>query len=165
MRTFYEIGASISHWHYPPNSFFNDEESKLRHRGVVHGIFGTSISNRYNIVQRNIFWSEGLYFRSNASFDSSQILTMWNGIELKRKSIGKGISFDYGLYARSFRTILPMVTAHLGRALDLKISQEWPINSSRALAYTAVRTEFFLSYTIGRQLMGNQKITDKYLSW
>lgn len=164
-KTFYEIGASVSHWHYPQNSFFNDEESRLRHRGVVHGVFGTSINNRYNIVQRNVFWSEGLYFRSNASFDSSQILTMWNGIELKRKSVDKGLSFDFGLYSRSFRTILPLVTAHFGKSLDLKLSQEWPVNSSRALSYTAVRTELFLSYTIGRQMMNNPKITDKYFTW
>lgn len=164
-KTFYEIGASISHWHFPHNSFFNDEESRLRHRGVVHVVFGTSLNNRYDIVQRNIFWSEGLYFRSNTSFDSSQILAMWNGFELKRKSVGKGISFDYGLYSRSFRTILPMVTAHLGKSLDLKVSQEWPVNSSRAISYSAVRTELFLSYTIGRQLMGDTKIADKYFKW
>ncbi|MBS4066029.1 MAG: hypothetical protein KGZ74_15825 [Chitinophagaceae bacterium] len=164
-KAFYEVGFAVSHWHYPENSFFNDAESKLRHRGSAHVLFGRSLNKKFNIIQKNVFWAEGLYYKSRASYDSAQILSMWNGIELRQKFSDKKLRFDYAFYSRSFRTLMPMVTVHLGRTFDVRLSHEWPINSSSFTAYSAVRTELFLSYVIGRRLMRSENIGDKYLDW
>ena len=164
-NTFYEAGFAISHWHYPRNSFFNDNESKLRHRGSAHILFGKSFNKKFNIVQKNVFWAEGLYYKSNATSDSAQILSTWNGLELRQKQINKNLSFDYGLYSRSFRTLMPMVTAHFGNVLDVRLSHEWPINSTAFSSYSAVRTEFLLSYVVGKRLIRSGSLADKYLAW
>lgn len=163
---YYEVGFSMAHLFYPRNDILDDAETKLRHRAALHSVFGIKLSKKIDIIQKNVFWSEGLYFRSRA-VDTTQILALWSGVEFRQKHISDSnkISFEGGIYTRSFKTVLPFATIYLGRSFSVRLSHEFPINSPQFKAYTAERTELSLTYNIGRKLMRQKEVRDKYLNW
>ncbi len=163
---YYEVGASMAHLFYPRNDILDDLETKLRHRAALHSVFGIKLSKKVDIIQKNVFWSEGLYFRSRA-VDTTQIIAVWSGVEFRQRNISDSnkISFEGGLYTRSFKTVLPFATVYLGNAFRVRLSHEFPINSPQFKAYTAERTELSLTYTIGRKIMQQKEVRDKYLRW
>lgn len=144
----FELGGSIYHFIHPRNQIPNlDQETKLRMRGTLHSIFAFKVSDRWSLVQKNVFWSEGLYLRSRAVSDSQNIVTLYAGLELHDLKPKKKFYMNYGLYTRSFKTLMPYLSMNLRPGLNVRMSYEWALNGGLFPAYTADRAEIGISYS------------------
>lgn len=163
---YYEVGGAMYHLFYPHNDIFTDEETRLRHRATIHSVFGISVSPKFDLIQKNIYWAEGLYYFSKV-VDTTNLVALWSGIELKHKklSINNKLAVDPSIYTRSFKTIMPCATFFIGNNFSFRYSYEWPVNPAKYKAYTARRTELSLFYHIGKKYFADKSRSDKYLPW
>ncbi|MFM7838301.1 MAG: hypothetical protein ACKO6K_01945, partial [Chitinophagaceae bacterium] len=137
-----ETGFSMYHLFYPNNAIiYKDNESKENHRGVAHITLDVKLNPRNSLVFRNIYFSEGLYWRSK-TIDNNQIVANWFGVELQRTRPVDNVFAHLGLYTRSLKTIIPYASFYIGRNINIMGSYEQPINSKYNLvSYTAKRAE------------------------
>jgi len=164
----FEIGGAMHHLAYPKNDPRGnvDNESKLRHRVTAHSILRLRLNKNWGIVQKNMYWQEGMYYRSTKlNGDSAQIVAFWSGIEFyKVNPVGK-INVNYGIYTRNFQTIMPYLNINLGKIANLRYSYEMPINSKKYTAYTANRNEVALIFTYKRYTSPGTRFYKKVNFW
>lgn len=142
----FEAGLSMYHLFYPKNDIFqlDPDQPSLRHRGVFSMKFDFNLNDTRNIAFKSVYWADGLYWLSR-QFDSDNLIAFWNGIELTRNyNIDKKYYFNYGLFTRNFRTVMPQVSIFYNRSYNLRLSYETPINSTKFSAYNAKRAELAL---------------------
>src|SRR5437868_15414768 len=126
------------HLFYPRNDIYDkDDETKLRHKVTAFSVLRIKLNNKWGLIQKNIYWQEGLYYRSRSFRDSLNIVAFWSGVELIKTSPKSNYNLNFGLYTRSFRTVMPYLNINLGKVANLRYSYEFPLNSSKLTAYTA----------------------------
>jgi len=164
----FELGGAMHHLAYPKNDPRGsiDNESKLRHRVTAHSILRLRLNNNFGIVQKNMYWQEGLYYRSRKlNGDSAQIVAFWSGLEFyKINPVGK-INLNYGFYTRNFQTLMPYLNLNIGKIANLRYSYELPLNSKKFTAYTAKRSEIALIYTYKRYTSPGTRFYKKMNFW
>ena len=162
----YELGFSMNHLFYPHDDIYNkDAETWLRHTMTLHTVLRFKISQHWAAVQKNVFWGEGLYWRSTTINDSLQILSLWAGLEFYRTQPLHNVNLNFGFYSRSFKTIMPMVILGLGQIATVRATYEFPINSAKYTAYTAHRTEVSVLFTYKRNTKAGTRIYKKFNYW
>jgi outer membrane protein OmpA-like peptidoglycan-associated protein len=144
-----ELGAAGYHYLHPKNSLITyDAEHRLRGRVVFHSKVDININPKKILTFQNIFWTEGLYWVSR-SLDKYNLVSNWGGLELSKAVPSDKIYINYGMYTRSFKTIMPYVSFISRNGFNLRASYEFPFNSTRYDAYTAKRFELSVHYIVG----------------
>ena len=147
-----EAGLSIYHIFHPQIAMLPpfDPETRLRARAVVFINLDTRIGDKSILMLRNIYWQQGLYWHST-SIDAYNITANWLGFELQRAAPKKYVYFNYGLYSRSFKTIMPYLNVCLGNKFSIRGSYEFPIvlNIANPL-YSAKRAELSLQWVLNK---------------
>ena len=162
----FELGFAMNHLFYPTNSFTNDSESKLRHRISANSILRVKLNDKLGLVQKNMYWQEGLYLRSKSlNGDSTEIIAFWSGVELYKMEPIKKINVNYGLYMRSFRTAMPYLNINMDKFVNLRYSYEFPLNSKKYNAYSAKRSELALILSLERNTKPGTKFYKKINFW
>lgn len=146
-----DAGIGAYHYLHPKNSISRpDVESRLRGRITFQTAMTIAINDLRSLYINNIFWKEGLYWNSRA-LDANNVVTNWSGVEWKRSSDFNEFYADFGLYTRSFKTVMPYVSVNSPTGLNLRLSYEHPINAKITEAtssYTTKRLELALHYTL-----------------
>ena len=155
----------MNHLFYPHDAFNGDKETWLRHTMTLHTVVRFKLSQRWAIVQKNIYWGEGLYWRSTSYVDSLHIISLWTGFEFYRTQPKSGVNLNFGFYSRSFKTLMPMVILGLGPIATVRATYEFPINSAKYRAYTAHRTEISFLFTYKRNTPTGTRIYKKFNYW
>lgn len=162
----FEIGAAMYHLFYPKIDIFNkDDESKLRHRITAHSMLRLRLNDKWGFVQKNIYWQEGLYYRSKSFRDSLEIISFWSGVELYKTNPSTNYNINFGLYTRSFRTIMPFLNINIGKIANIRYSYEHPFNSKKFSAYSAKRNEVALILSYKRNTTTGTKFYKKTNFW
>ncbi len=162
----FELGGSMAHLFYPNIDLLNkDDESKLRHRLTAHSVLRVRLNDKWGLVQKNIYWQEGLYYRSKSFRDSLEIISFWTGAEFYKVNPASNINLNFGFYTRSFRTLMPLLNINLGKVANLRYTYEHPINSKKHNAYTATRHEVALILTYKRYTGPGVKFYKKVNFW
>jgi hypothetical protein len=168
----FELGASMSHLFYPTNDIFMKvDQSKLRHRLALNSLLRLKLNNKWGFVQKNIYWQEGLYYRSSSNHESDTaswdkpIVTFWSGVELYKINPKSKFNLNFGLYTRSFQTIMPYFRLNAGKYVDLRYTYEMPINSAKFKAYTEKRNELSLILSLGRNTSIGTRFYKKTNFW
>jgi hypothetical protein len=164
----FEIGGAMHHLFYPYNDLYNKNDKDhpaVRHRITAHSLLRLKFNSKWGIVQRNMFWQEGLYYRSRNVDDSLQITSLWAGLEFYKLNPKKYLNASFGLYTRTFKTLMPFVDLNLGRKINLRYSYELPINSRNFPAYNANRNELGLIVTAGRNTKPANRFYQKLNFW
>jgi len=162
----FELGGAMHHLFYPLNDAMgSDSESKLRHRITAHSILRLKLNPKWGIVQRNMYWQEGLYYRSKSFNDSLQIVSFWTGLEFYKIDPSKKINLNFGFYTRSFRTLMPYLNLNVTNFANIRYSYEQPINSKKFYAYNAKRSELALIFTYKRYTSPGTRFYRKTNFW
>ena len=142
-----ETGFSMYHLTSPANTLIGDVESRENRRAVMHVTLNVKLNPRNALVFRNIYYSEGLYWRSPV-LDNNFVLANWMGMEFQRMRPKNDVFLHAGLFSRSFKTVMPYLSVYLGRNVNLRASYEQPLYSKiNALQYEARRIEGSLIFT------------------
>lgn len=162
----FELGFAMYHLFYPKNNIVGeDRETELRHRATAHSLLRLKLSENWGFIQRNIFWEEGLYLISRNYGDSTHIVAFYSGVELYKTNPRTNYNFNFGLYTRSFKTIMPFVNLNLGRVVNLRYSYEFPINAAEYTANSAKRSEVALILTYKRNTPPGMRFSRKVNYW
>ncbi|RYG53363.1 MAG: type IX secretion system membrane protein PorP/SprF [Chitinophagaceae bacterium] len=163
----FEIGGAMYHMFYPQDDVFDrDDEKKLRHRVTAHSMLRLKFNERWGIVQKNYYWQEGMYLRSKAfNADSMHITDFWAGVEFYKTNPLKNTNLNFGLYTRSFRTVMPYLNMYLGKAVNLRASYEHPLNFKKYTAYTAKRAEVAMIFSFKRNTNPGTEFYRKVNFW
>jgi len=164
----FELGAAMHHLFYPlydASDVEDKDEPALRHRVTAHSILRLRFNDKWGMVQKNMFWQEGLYYRSRNTDDNLEITAFWTGLELYRTDPEGSINPNFGLYTRNFKTIMPYFNLTCGRFINLRYSYEQPINSIKFPGYSAKRSEVSLIVTAGRQTKPGTRFFKKLNFW
>lgn len=165
----FELGGAMHHLFYPQYDADTtrafDGEAKLRHRITAHSMLRLRLNDKWGIVQKNMFWQEGLYYRSRSLDDSLEITSFWAGLEFYKLDPVKDINVNFGFYTRSFKTLMPYLNIGLSRLANIRYTYEFPINSSKFTAYNAKRNEISLIVTAGRQTKMASRFYKKLNFW
>ncbi len=144
-----ELGAAGYHYLHPKNSLITyDAEHRLRGRIVFHSKVDITVNPKKILTFQNIFWTEGLYWVSR-SLDKYNLVSNWGGLELSKAVPSDKPYINYGMYTRSFKTIMPYASLISRNGFNLRASYELPFNTTRYDAYTAKRFEISFHYTVG----------------
>lgn len=144
-----ELGAAGYHYLHPKNSLITfDSEHRLRGRIVFHSKVDINITPNKILTFQNIFWTEGLYWVSK-SLDKYNLVSNWGGLEMSKAIPSDKIYINYGMYTRSFKTVMPYASFISRNGFNLRASYEFPFNNTKFDAYTAKRFEVTLHYTVG----------------
>ena len=138
----FEIGLGAFHFLWPKNSIKNPSGSNkaLRARSVVHSSAEIMLPNQRSIVYRNIYWKEGLYFRSS-KLDAYDISATWNSLEVRDNNKEHLLKFTAGLATRNFQTIMPVLEMNIKNSINLAVSYERPLRVKTDANYFAKRLE------------------------
>ncbi len=162
-----ELGLAMYHLFYPQNDVLSlDDETKLRHRVTAHTALRIKFNDKWGIVQKNMYYGEGLYYKSRRlNGDSLLIESVWVGMEVYKTEPLSRYNLNFGLYTRSFRTVMPYANVSLGLMANLRFSYEFPINPERFNAYTAKRTEVALILTHKKNTPTGTRFYKKFNYW
>ena len=162
----FELGGALHHFAAPVIDITNtDNESRMRRRVTAHAIFRLKMNEQWGAVLRNMYWKEGLYYRSRSYKDSLEIVCFWSGLELYKVNPGKKTNFNFGLYTRSFKTFMPYININFSNWGNLRYTHEQPFNSKQFRAYNALRDEFTFIYTFGRNTEPGTRFYKKVQYW
>lgn len=163
----FEIGGAMYHLFYPKNDPMEiDSEKKLRHRVTAHSMLRLRLNNKWGIIQKNYYWQEGMYLRSRRfNADSMHIDDFWAGLEFYKVQPESNVNLSFGVYTRSFRTIMPYANLYLGNVVNLRGSYEHPLNFGKFDAYTAKRFELALILSYKRNTNPGQEFYRKVNFW
>jgi type IX secretion system PorP/SprF family membrane protein len=162
----FELGGSMAHLFYPKIDILDkDDESKLRHRITAHSVLRVRFNDKWGLIQKNMYWQEGLYYRSKSFGDSLEIVAFWTGVEFVKVNPATNTNLNFGFYTRSFRTLMPLVSLNVGKVANLRYTYEHPINSKKHDAYTAKRHEVALILTYKRYTTPGTKFYKKVNFW
>lgn len=162
----FELGLAMYHMFYPKNDILDkDDETKLRHRVSAHSMLRLRLNDKWGFVQKNIYWQEGLYYRSKTFNDSLNKVDFWSGVELYKVNPRTNFNVNFGFYTRSFRTLMPLLNINLGRFANVRYTYEQPINTKKFNAYNAKRSEISLILTHKRQTTPGTRFYRKSNFW
>lgn len=167
----FELGGAMAHLFYPQNEITDsDAETKLRHRVSAHSLIRVKYNNKRGLVQKNMYWQEGLFLRSSTLNPSKPLDTLissfWAGAELyKINPKEDAINVNYGFYMRNFRTFMPYFNIDFFNKGNVRISYEHPINPPKFKAYTVKRTEIALILSIDRNTSPGTRFFKKVNFW
>jgi hypothetical protein len=164
----FEIGGAFHHIFQPYNDLFNPNDPDkpgVRVRATANSLLRLKLNSKWGIVQRNLFWQEGLYYRSTSFDDSLEITALWSGLEFFKVDPKSSINANFGFYTRSFRTMMPYVNVGFGKNVNFRCSYELPISSRRFPAYNAKRGELAMIVTPGRQTKPATRFYQKLNFW
>lgn len=163
----FELGGSMGHLFYPCNMIAGPDadQPNLRHRITANSLLRLKLNEKWGMVQKNIFWKEGLYYRSANKKDSLEIVAFWVGAECYRVDPSAQYNLNFGFYTRSFTTLMPMLKFNMGNYVDLRYSYEFPINSKKYPAYTAKRNEISLILSYKRNTSTGTNFYKKINFW
>jgi hypothetical protein len=164
----FELGAAMHHLFYPQYDASDVEDKdnpSLRHRVTAHSILRLRFNDKWGMVQKNMFWQEGLYYRSRNTDDNLEITAFWTGVELYRTDPKGKINPNFGFYTRNFKTMMPYLNLTCGTGINVRYSYEHPINSIKFQAYSAKRSEVSLIITAGRQTKPGSRFYKKLNFW
>jgi hypothetical protein len=164
----FEIGGAFHHIFQPYNDLFNKNDADkpgVRVRATANSLLRLKLNSKWGIVQRNLFWQEGLYYRSTSFDDSLEVTALWSGIEFFKVNPKKSVNANFGFYTRSFRTMMPYVNVSIGNNVNVRGSYELPINSRKFPAYSADRGELALITSLGRQSKPATRFYQKLNFW
>ncbi len=162
----FEFGLAMYHMFYPNISIVdNDSESKLRHRVSAYSMLRLRVNDKWGFVQKNLYWQEGLYYRSKSFKDSLNITDFWCGTEFYRTEPKSFFNLNAGFYTRSFRTLMPVLNLNLGRIATIRATYEHPINTKKYNAYNAKRAEVSMVFTYGRKTTLGTRFYKKVNFW
>jgi len=100
------------------------------------------------LILSNVFWREGLYWRSTALDKYSQYEN-WSGVEMLNKPAkSNDFYFNVGVFTRSFKTFMPMVSVFAGTGLNVRASYEVPLGVQ---SYDAKRMELSLHMIVANK--------------
>jgi hypothetical protein len=168
----FELGLSFHHIFHPDFDLYNDiDHSYLRYRLAAYSNLRLKLNNKWGLVQKNVYWKEGLYYRSRSDeitdsveFDAP-FVAFWAGIEFYKINPKSNISLNFGFNSRSFRTLMPYLNLNIGKYIDLRYSYEMPINSRNFRAYSAKRNEIGLVLSYGRNTSRGTNFYKKVNFW
>jgi outer membrane protein OmpA-like peptidoglycan-associated protein len=123
-----ESGLALYHLNNPKINIIGvDPESALRARLVLHNKLFLPTKNNKTLVLSNVFWREGLYWRSTAVDKYSQYEN-WTGVEMLNAT-GKTSDFHFnvGVFTRSFQTFMPQLSVFAGSGFNVRASYEVPL--------------------------------------
>lgn len=147
----FETGLSMFHLFYPKNDIYKvDFETRLRHRGVMNVKFEFKLAANRSMAIQSMYWADGLYWRSRV-FDSDNLIAFWNGVEILNTKPKKNYWVNYGLYSRTFRTVMPYVSLYYTKTANLRLSYELPFNSTAFEAYRSKRAELALLFNFAKK--------------
>jgi hypothetical protein len=172
----FEMGVSLSHLFYPVFDLYNDKDkSKLRHRVSAYSNLRLKLNNKWGLVQKNVYWKEGLYYRSTNDYTNIAVdkknewdapfVSFWTGVEFYKINPKSDINLNFGLNSRNFRTLMPCFNLNIGKYVDLRYSYEMPINSKIYRAYSAQRNEIGLVLSYGRNTTRGTNFYKKINFW
>jgi hypothetical protein len=166
----FELGGAMYHLFYPQNDIYNkDSETKLRHRITAHSVLRLKLNNKWGVVQKNMYWQEGMYIRSQSLIpkDSTdrEITAFWSGLEFVKVNPSKNINVNFGFYTRSFRTAMPYLNVNFGKYANLRYSYEHPLNPKKFNAYSAKRHEIGVILSYKRHTAPGTKFYRKTNFW
>lgn len=162
----FEVGLAMYHMYYPNVSIVdNDSESKLRHRVTAHSMLRLKMNDKWGFVQKNLYWQEGLYWRSRSFNDSLNIDDFWCGAEFYKTEPKSFFNVNFGFYTRSFRTLMPVATVNMGRIATLRATYEHPVNAKKFSAYNAKRAEVSMIFTYDRKTTLGTRFYRKVNFW
>ena len=167
----FELGGAMAHLFYPQNEITDlDNETKLRHRVSAHSLIRVKYNNKRGLVQKNMYWQEGLFWRSSTLNPTKPLDTLiasfWTGAELyKINPKEDAINVNYGFYMRNFRTLMPYFNIDFFNKGNVRISYEHPINPAKFRAYTVKRTEIALILSIDRNTSPGTRFFKKVNFW
>jgi hypothetical protein len=164
----FELGGAMHHLFYPEydaSDVEDNDKPALRNRVTAHSILRLRLNDKWGVVQKNMFWKEGLYYRSRNTDDNLEITAFWAGLELYRTDPKGTINPNFGFYTRNFQTMIPYLNLTCGRNFNLRYSYEHPINSIKFPAYSAKRNEVSLIITAGRQTTPGTRFYKKLNFW
>ena len=163
----FELGGAMHHLFYPRNDpRAIDNETQLRHRITAQSLLRLKLDSRWGIIQKNVYWQEGLYYRSRKlNGDSAEIVAFWAGLEFYKVNPPKDVNFNFGFFTRSFRTLMPYFNINITKKANLRYSYELPINSKKFTAYTAKRSEVALILTYMRYTNPGTRFYKKLNFW
>jgi len=163
----FELGFAMYHLFYPKISLDpTDNDFKLRHRVTAHSLLRLKLDDKWGFIQRNIYWEEGLYLRSRVfNGDNTHIVAFYSGVELYKTHPRSNYNLNFGLYTRSFKTVMPFVNINLGRMANLRYSYEFPFNSRIYAANNAKRSELVLLLTYKRYTPPGLRFSRKVNYW
>ena len=168
----FEMGFSLSHLFYPIFDLYNDnDQPKLRHRVSAYTNLRLKLNNKWGLVQKNVYWREGLYYRSKSDHTTDTLEwdapfdAFWAGVEFYKINPKSNINLNFGFNSRSFRTLMPYLNLNIGKYIDLRYSYEMPINSRKFTAYSAKRNEIGLVLSYGRNTSRGTNFYKKINFW
>ncbi len=162
----FEIGGAMYHMFYPKNDILDkDDETELRHRVTAHSVLRLRLNDKWGFVQKNLYWQEGLYLRSKTFNDSLNIVDFWSGVEVYKTNPATLFNLNFGLYTRSFRTVMPMLNVNLGRVATIRLTYEQPLNTKKFNAYNARRAEASVILTHKRNTTPGTRFYNKINFW
>lgn len=168
----FEMGLSLSHLFYPVFDLYNDKDhSKLRHRVSAYTNLRLKLNNKWGLVEKNVYWKEGLYYRSKTDHATDSIEwdspfeAFWAGVEFYKINPKSNINLNFGINTRSFRTIMPYLNLNINKYVDLRYSYEMPLNSNKFRAYSAKRNEIGLVLSYGRNTSRGTNFYKKVNFW
>ncbi len=164
----FELGGAMHHLFYPKydaSDVEDDDNPSLRHRVTAHSIIRLRYNDKWGIIQKNMFWKEGMYLRSRNTDDNLEITAFWAGLEFYRTDPKGKINPNFGFYTRNFQTMMPYLNLTFGSTVNVRYSYEHPINSIKFPAYSAKRNEVSLIITAGRQTNPGTKFYKKLNFW
>ena len=162
----FELGVAIHHITAPVIDITGtDKESRLRRKVAAHALFRIKANEKWGAIFRNMYWKEGLYYRSRTYKDSLEIQCFWSGVELYKINPAKKFNLNFGLFTRSFKTYMPYLNINVSNFGTIRYSHEEPFNSKQFRAYNAVRDELSLSLTLGRNSVPGNRFYKKMQYW
>ena len=167
----FELGGSISHLFHPKNEITDtDDETKLRRRITAHSLVRMKYNSKRGIVQKNMYWQEGMFLRSSSLNPQKPLDTLiaglWTGAEFYKVNPKEdAINVNYGFYLRNFRTIMPYFNIDFFNRANVRLSYEHPLNPPKFKAYTVKRTEVALILSLDRNTSPGTKFYKKVNFW
>jgi outer membrane protein OmpA-like peptidoglycan-associated protein len=148
-KTVLESGLALYHLNNPKMNIIGvDPETALRARLVLHNKLNIPLQRNRTLVLSNVFWREGLYWRSTAVDKYSQYEN-WSGIEMLNKPArSNDFYFNVGVFTRSFKTFMPMLSVFAGSGLNVRASYEAPLGIQ---GYDAKRLELSMHMIIANK--------------
>jgi hypothetical protein len=145
----FEIGMGAFHYLWPKNSLKNTSTSNKaqRARNVLHSSVEITLPNQRSITYRNIYWKEGLYFRSS-KLDEYDISTIWNSLEVRDNNKEHLLRFTGGLATRNFQTFMPFLEMNVKNLINFAVSYEQPLRVKTDANYFAKRLELGVKLVI-----------------
>jgi hypothetical protein len=167
----FEMGLSFAHIFQPNFNLYDNENSRLRYRAAGFSNLRLKLNNKWGLVQKNVYWKEGLYYRSKTDHESdtsdwdAPLVSFWSGVEFYKINPKSNINLNFGFNSRSFRTLMPYFNLNIGKYVDLRYSYEMPINSKKYKAYSAQRNEIGLVLSYGRNTSRGTNFYKKVNFW